>query len=144
MNNNMNDKHASVVKSCGQPQPVAVGSTGGSAILGTLTRSGTFPIREEDTTGFVVSCTSDDLASARFLPMYRRVAIITAEELQALVNDRERLDWLADRENKIGNVQLPRECVENNLTSMRGAIDQARPLSTALPNTEGSRARERE
>lgn len=120
--------------------PVAVGSTGGSALLGTLTRAGTFPIREEATTGFVVSCTSDDLASVRFLPMYRRVAIITAEELQALVNDRERLDWLADRENKIGNVQLPRECVENNLTSMRGAIDQARRLH--LPNAEISGADE--
>ena len=42
-----------------------------------------------------------------------------------LIKDKARLDWLADKNNNIGNVQLPSECVENNLTSLRDAIDAA-------------------
>ena len=43
--------------------------------------------------------------------------------------DTARLDWLADRHNHIGNVQLPREIVEANIDSLRGAIDAAMKLS---------------
>ena len=39
--------------------------------------------------------------------------------------DTVRLDWLADRDQHIGNVQLPAECVACNLHSMRDAIDMA-------------------
>ena len=39
--------------------------------------------------------------------------------------DTMRLDWLADPANKIGNVILPTECVEQHLDSMRDAIDAA-------------------
>lgn len=39
--------------------------------------------------------------------------------------DTARLDWLADRENDIGNVQLPTECVRAHPESMRAAIDAA-------------------
>ena len=39
--------------------------------------------------------------------------------------DTVRLGWLADRDNHIGNVQLPAECVAGNLHSMRDAIDMA-------------------
>lgn len=39
--------------------------------------------------------------------------------------DTVRLDWLADKHNKIGSVLLPRECVEKHLDSMRDAIDAA-------------------
>ena len=39
--------------------------------------------------------------------------------------DTVRLDWLADRDQHIGNVQLPAECVEQHLDSMRDAIDMA-------------------
>ncbi len=42
--------------------------------------------------------------------------------------DTVRLDWLADRDNHIGNVQLPAECVACNLHSMRDAIDMAMKL----------------
>ncbi len=42
--------------------------------------------------------------------------------------DTVRLDWLADRDNHIGNVQLPAECVACNLHSMRDAIDMAMEL----------------
>ena len=39
--------------------------------------------------------------------------------------DSKRIDWLADPGNTIGNVQLPTECVERNLRSLRAAIDDA-------------------
>lgn len=39
--------------------------------------------------------------------------------------DSKRIDWLADANNNIGNVQLPAECVLNNLHSLRAAIDEA-------------------
>lgn len=39
--------------------------------------------------------------------------------------DRRRMDWLADPENKIGNVQLPTEIVKSNPHSLRDAIDAA-------------------
>ncbi|MGR8931941.1 MAG: hypothetical protein ACU836_15010 [Gammaproteobacteria bacterium] len=43
----------------------------------------------------------------------------------ALREDAARLDWLADKDNKIGNVQLPTHCVAANLDSLRNAIDMA-------------------
>lgn len=42
--------------------------------------------------------------------------------------DTVRLDWLADKHNKIGSVLLPRECVEKHLDNMRDAIDAAMKL----------------
>lgn len=47
-----------------------------------------------------------------------------------LQKDRARLDWLADVNNTIGNVQLPFECIEANLGSMRSAIDAAMHLDS--------------
>jgi hypothetical protein len=44
--------------------------------------------------------------------------------------DTVRLDWLADKHNKIGSVLLPCECVEKHLDSMRDAIDAAMQLPT--------------
>ena len=52
-------------------------------------------------------------------------AVLQSPEVQALKRDKERLDWLADPENSIGNVQLPTACVEHNPHSMRDAIDEA-------------------
>ena len=45
--------------------------------------------------------------------------------------DALRLDWLADPKNSIGNVQLPAKCVENNVHSLRDAIDEAMEMSDA-------------
>ena len=47
-------------------------------------------------------------------------------ERKELVRDRERLNWLADPDNTIGNVQLPLKCVTANVHSLRDAIDAAR------------------
>ena len=44
--------------------------------------------------------------------------------------DTVRLDWLADKHNKIGSVLLPRECVEKHIDSMRDVIDAAMQLPT--------------
>jgi len=41
------------------------------------------------------------------------------------IADSKRLDWLADPANTIGNVLLPNDCVEQNLFSLRDAIDAA-------------------
>lgn len=42
-----------------------------------------------------------------------------------LKKDKARLDWLADVNNTIGNVTLPRDIVERNLHCLRAAIDEA-------------------
>lgn len=39
--------------------------------------------------------------------------------------DTERLDWLSDPDNRIGNVQLPKEAVLLNPYCLRAAIDYA-------------------
>ncbi|WP_016686358.1 hypothetical protein [Neisseria sicca] len=52
-----------------------------------------------------------------------------AEEFEPIPHpDTVRLDWLADKHNKIGSVLLPRECVEKHIDSMRDAIDAAMHL----------------
>ena len=45
-----------------------------------------------------------------------------------LKKDKARIDWLADANNTIGNVALPRDVVERNLHSLRAAIDDAMVL----------------
>jgi len=47
------------------------------------------------------------------------------DDCRRLAADKLRLDWLADPNNYIGNVQLPREIVERNAHSLRAAIDAA-------------------
>ena len=54
----------------------------------------------------------------------------TEAELQELLKDKARLDWLADVNNTIGNVQLPRDIVERNLHSLRTAIDEAMAIES--------------
>lgn len=49
----------------------------------------------------------------------------TSIEWDALEADKRRLDWLADPENAIGNVQLPCGAVMENIGSLRDAIDAA-------------------
>lgn len=49
-------------------------------------------------------------------------------ETVAAMKDRERMDWLADPENGIGNVQLPAAVVHANVHSLRDAIDAAMDL----------------
>lgn len=46
-------------------------------------------------------------------------------ENNVLTKDKARLDWLADVDNTIGNVALPRDIVERNLHSLRAALDEA-------------------
>ncbi len=48
-------------------------------LRGKLTRVGTFLIHEEETTGFVVSCHRENLASIQRLPMYRDVVIVPVD-----------------------------------------------------------------
>ena len=46
-------------------------------------------------------------------------------KLDKAQKDVERIDFLADKEQWIVNVQMPREIAERNLTSLRDAIDEA-------------------
>ena len=50
------------------------------------------------------------------------------QENDTLLKDKVRLDWLADVDNTISSVQLPRDIVERNLGSLRDAIDEAMKL----------------
>lgn len=45
-----------------------------------------------------------------------------------LRKDKARIDWLADANQNIGDLILPRDIVERNLHSMRSAIDEAMAL----------------
>ena len=46
--------------------------------------------------------------------------------IDQLQKDKERLDWLADVDNKIANVMLPTKIVQENITGgLRGMIDAA-------------------
>jgi len=61
----------------------------------------------------------------RNMPSRTSRTSVSKRELLELRKDRARLDWLADRDNKVGNVMLPVGAVMNNLHSMRDAIDAA-------------------
>jgi hypothetical protein len=46
--------------------------------------------------------------------------------IEQLQKDKERLDWLADVNNKIGGVMLPTKIVKENIAGgLRGMIDAA-------------------
>lgn len=66
-----------------------------------------------------------------FVKANELVAVAQPETLEIVPHpDTVRLDWLADKHNKIGSVLLPRECVEKHLDNMRDAIDAAMQLPT--------------
>ena len=52
------------------------------------------------------------------------------QENNALLKDKARLDWLADVNQTVGSVLLPRDIVERNLGSMRDAIDEAMSIES--------------
>lgn len=68
------------------------------------------------------------MEQARLLGMSGERELALRAQIDRLRKDADRLDWLADPENTIGNVQLPSECVLQNLHSLRDAIDAARKL----------------
>jgi len=57
--------------------------------------------------------------------VYERMCEHALELERELRMDKSRIDWLADPNNIIGNVELPRKCVLNNPHSLRAAIDEA-------------------
>ena len=67
-----------------------------------------------------------ELADAKLANSYNRDVLDDMyNDISELRKDKARLDWLADKNNEIGNVILPAHCARNNLTSMRDAIDAA-------------------
>ena len=57
-------------------------------------------------------------------------------EIAELRKDCARLDWLADPGNNIGIVQLPIDCVKNNIHSLRAAIDAAMGIKDEGDNSQ--------
>jgi len=74
-----------------KPPTVDVGSLARGSAYGQLTRAGTFPIYDEETTGFVVSCSRAQIAALPRLPMYRDVVIVERSELVAADKITERI-----------------------------------------------------
>lgn len=77
------------------------------ALFGVLTRAGTFPVHDEETSGFVVSCQPAELAKIKRLPMYRDVALIevrawldTQRKIGFLLGALEGLRWSVDGETR--------------------------------------------
>ena len=70
---------------------------------------------------------SDELTALQKLRVEIDQLKITFNEL---LKDRSRLDWLADVDNKMGGVILPRDIVERNLHSLRAAIDEAMSIES--------------
>lgn len=64
-------------------------------------------------------------AAQRELAELREKYLALGVRVTRAEQDGKRLDWLADKDNHIGNVTLPTECVERNLHSLRAAIDDA-------------------
>lgn len=60
------------------------------ALHGTLTRAGTFHIRDEEVTGYLITCTREELERVKHLPMMQRVVIVAASDAR----DSVRLDWI--------------------------------------------------
>jgi hypothetical protein len=54
-------------------------------------------------------------------------------QLDRTEEDSKRINFLADKNQWIANVQLPREIVERNLSSLRNAIDRAMDLAAQEP-----------
>ena len=86
-------------------------------ITGTLTRAGTFQCSDEIATGFMISCTVDELAAVPCLPMYQQVCIVPAEELERL---REELVTVATERNEMAR-RLINYCVNQPTTQPGGS-----------------------
>ena len=78
---------------------------------------------------FIVISAKDNGEICVFSSISKLPFDVQAKDYQLVPHpDPVRLDWLADRDNHIGNVQLPAECVACNLHSLRDAIDMAMKL----------------
>lgn len=53
-------------------------------ITGKLIIVGTFPVRDEEITGYVIQSTEAEIAAQKTLPMYRRVVIVPVEDYEHL------------------------------------------------------------
>ena len=84
----------------------------------------------EDMRGFEIDHEPDGWPAIQM----RQISAL-CDEIDRLREDEKRLDWLADKDNEIGNVQLPERCVIANLHSLRAAIDMA----MLLPSNAGGK-----
>ena len=78
---------------------------------------------QQEMTSFRLRVRSQD--NATFAALREENERLRIENI-ALREDSARIDWLADVNNTVGSVVLPREIVEANVSSLRQAIDAAR------------------
>ena len=82
------------------------------------------------TSGVIIGIDEASNAASIFIDGLNIPRYVHLDSLEIIPHpDTVRLDWLADKHNKIGSVLLPRECVEKHLDNMRDAIDAAMKLS---------------
>lgn len=83
------------------------------------------------TSGVIIGIEEASNAASIFIDGLNIPRYVHLDSLELIPHpDTVRLDWLADKHNKIGSVLLPRECVEKHLDSLRDAIDAAMQLPT--------------
>ena len=119
-----------------QPDGHAIARTYGSELNGIGVADLTGPVNIADAAYIAAANPATALALLDAANTSRRAAQARVAELTEQVQklgrelhrhnlDTVRLDWLADMENNIGNVQLPTECVQAHPESLRAAIDAA-------------------
>lgn len=64
------------------------------------------------------------------IPRPIKELILTEKELAELQKDKQRLDWLSDTSQNVGNVLLPKEIVLKNVHSLRHAIDDTMNMAS--------------
>ena len=108
-------------------KPLPAQDVGSGALFGVLQRAGTFPVRDEETTGFVVACTPEELRNVERLPMYRRVVILTADQWNEKIAERDHLVGALCSIQRLWSTQSE-ACADNS----RVAYAMAETARTAL------------
>lgn len=78
------------------------------------------------TSGVIIGIDEASNAASIFIDGLNVPRYVHLDSLEIIKHpDTVRLDWLADKNNNMGSVLLPVECVEKHLDSLRDAIDAA-------------------
>ena len=78
------------------------------------------------TSGVIIGIDEASNAASIFIDGLNVPRYVHLDSLEIIKHpDTVRLDWLADKNNNMGSVLLPRECVEKHIDNMRDAIDAA-------------------
>jgi hypothetical protein len=110
----------------------AAPGVGSGALFGILTRAGDLTVNEEADCGLVVSMKRDDLRAAKYLPMYRPVKLVTAEEWNAALALRDHLIGALREIQRAWNIEAE-ACADNSAVAAKMARTATSAL-LSLPN----------